>query len=194
METLELQGAKLRYHKVGNGPVIIFIPGANGTGDIFMPLAQQLKDKFTVVAVDRRGYGQSELTEPLPEEAINPDSRYRVKRDAQDIAELAKSLSDEPVYILGSSSGSIVAMDVLKEHPDVVKKIAFHEPPINTFLPDATYWQDKNAEIIDIAINEGMPQAMKLFGETLQISKLDQQYMSKPAQAENDADSKKTFR
>ncbi|MDM7864452.1 MULTISPECIES: alpha/beta fold hydrolase [Staphylococcus] len=193
METLELQGAKLRYHKVGNGPVIIFIPGANGTGDIFMPLAQQLKDKFTVVAVDRRGYGQSELTEPLPEEAINPDSRYRVKRDAQDIAELAKSLSDEPVYVLGSSSGSIVAMHVLKEHPDVVKKIAFHEPPINTFLPDATYWQDKNAEIIDIAINEGMPQAMKLFGETLQISKLDQQYMSKPAQAENDADSKKRF-
>ncbi|RIO89484.1 alpha/beta hydrolase [Staphylococcus haemolyticus] len=193
METLELQGAKLRYHKVGNGPVIIFIPGANGTGDIFMPLAQQLKDKFTVVAVDRRGYGQSELTEPLPEEAINPDSRYRVKRDAQDIAELAKSLSDEPVYVLGSSSGSIVAMHVLKEHPDVVKKIPFHEPPINTFLPDATYWQDKNAEIIDIAINEGMPQAMKLFGETLQISKLDQQYMSKPAQAENDADSKKRF-
>ncbi|MCQ9279889.1 alpha/beta fold hydrolase [Staphylococcus borealis] len=193
METLELQGAKLRYHKVGNGPVIIFIPGTNGTGDIFMPLAQQLKDKFTVVAVDRRGYGQSELTEPLPEEAINPDSRYRVKRDAQDIAELAKSLSDEPVYVFGSSSGSIVAMHVLKEHPDVVKKIAFHEPPINTFLPDATYWQDKNAEIIDIAINEGMPQAMKLFGETLQISKLDQQYMSKPAQAENDADSKKRF-
>lgn len=193
METLELQGAKLRYHKVGNGPVIIFIPGANGTGDIFMPLAQQLKDKFTVVAVDRRGYGQSELTEPLPEEAINPDSRYRVKRDAQDIAELAKSLSDDPVYVLGSSSGSIVAMHVLKEHPDVVKKIAFHEPPINTFLPDAKYWQDKNAEIIDIAINEGMPQAMKLFGETLQISKLDQQFMSKPAQAENDADSKKRF-
>lgn len=193
METLELQGAKLRYHKVGNGPVIIFIPGANGTGDIFMPLAQQLKDKFTVVAVDRRGYGQSELTEPLPEEAINPDSRYRVKRDAQDIAELAKSLSDDPVYVLGSSSGSIVAMHVLKEHPDVVKKIAFHEPPINTFLPDAKYWQDKNAEIIDIAINEGMPQAMKLFGETLQISKLVQQYMSKPAQAENDADSKKRF-
>lgn len=193
METLELQGAKLRYHKLGKGPIIIFIPGANGTGDIFMPLAQQLKDKFTVVAVDRRGYGQSELTEPLPEEAINPDSRYRVKRDAKDITELAKSLSDEPVYVLGSSSGSIVAMHVLKEYPEVVKKIAFHEPPINTFLPDAKYWQDKNAEIIDIAINEGMPQAMKLFGETLNTSKLDQQYMSKPAQAEDDAESKKRF-
>ncbi|PNZ28908.1 putative hydrolase [Staphylococcus petrasii] len=193
METLELKGAKLRYHKVGNGPVLICIPGANGTGDIYMPLAQQLKDKFTVVAVDRRGYGQSELTEPLPDEVSNPDSRYRVKRDAQDIAELAKHLSDEPVYVLGSSSGAIVAMHVLKEHSDIVKRIAFHEPPINTFLPNAKYWQDKNAEIIDIAVNEGMPQAMKLFGEILNTSQLDRQYMSKPAQAEDDAESKKRF-
>ncbi|CAC8082791.1 Esterase/Lipase [Staphylococcus aureus] len=54
METLELQGAKLRYHQVGQGPVLIFIPGANGTGNIFLPLAEQLKDHFTVVAVDRR--------------------------------------------------------------------------------------------------------------------------------------------
>lgn len=38
-----------------------------------------------------------------------------------------------------------------------------------------------------------MPQAMKLFGETLNTSKLDQQYMSKPAQAEDDAESKKRF-
>ena len=52
METLELQGAKLRYHKVGNGPLLILIPGANGTGDIYMP--KQLQEKFTVVAVDRR--------------------------------------------------------------------------------------------------------------------------------------------
>lgn len=65
MEILELQGAKLRYHQVGQGPVLIFIPGANGTGDIFLPLAEQLKDHFTVVAVDRRDYGESELTEPL---------------------------------------------------------------------------------------------------------------------------------
>ena len=43
MDTLELQGAKLRYYRVGQGPVLILIPGANGTGDIFMPLAERLK-------------------------------------------------------------------------------------------------------------------------------------------------------
>ncbi|HCY7449745.1 TPA: alpha/beta hydrolase [Staphylococcus aureus] len=184
METLELQGAKLRYHQVGQGPVLIFIPGANGTGDIFLPLAEQLKDHFTVVAVDRRDYGESELTEPLPDSASNPDSDYRVKRDAQDIAELAKSLSDEPVYILGSSSGSIVAMHVLKDYPEVVKKIAFHEPPINTFLPDSTYWKDKNDDIVHQILTEGLEKGMKTFGETLNIAPIDAKMMSQPADTE----------
>lgn len=193
MEELQLAGATLRYHKIGQGPVLILIPGANGTGDIYVPLAEQLKEHFTVVAVDRRGYGASDLTEPRPDSIANPYDDYRVKRDAQDIAELVKYLSDEPVYILGSSSGSIVAMHVLKDYPDVVKKIAFHEPPINTFLPDAKYWQDKNNEIIDIAVNDSMPAAMKVFGQILHISAIDQQYMSKPAQSSNDADNKKRY-
>ena len=38
-----------------------------------------------------------------------------------------------------------------------------------------------------------MPQAMKLFGETLQISKIRPTIHVKPAEAENDADSKKRF-
>lgn len=184
MNTIELKGAKLRYHQIGQGPVLIFIPGANGTGDIFMPLAQQLKDHFTVVAVDRRDYGESELTEPLPESAANPDDDYSVKRDAKDIAELAQSLSDEPVYILGSSSGSIVAMHVLKEHPEVVKQIAFHEPPINTFLPDSKYWKDKNDEIVNQILTEGLEKGMKTFAETLNIAPIDAKMMSQPAETE----------
>ncbi|TDL98102.1 alpha/beta hydrolase [Macrococcus brunensis] len=165
-----------------NHPVLICIPGANGTGDIYMPFAKEMAEHFTVVAVDRRGFGASTLTEPLPEEASAPDSLYRVKRDAKDIAELAKHLSDEPVYIIGSSSGAIVAMHVLKEHPEVVEKIAFHEPPINTFLPDADYWQEKNNEIVDLALTEGMPQAMKLFSETLNVAAIDAEGMKKAAE------------
>ncbi|MHD0396533.1 alpha/beta fold hydrolase [Staphylococcus simulans] len=181
METINLPGATLQYHKVGKGPVLILIPGANGTGDIFLPLAQHLANDFTVIAVDRRGYGNSSLTEPLPAEASNPDSEYRVKRDAQDIAEIAKYESeDEPVYVLGSSSGSIVAMHVLKDHPEVVKHIAFHEPPINSFLPDAQYWQAKNEDIVEVEENEGMVKAMELFFEALDVAPIDREMMSKP--------------
>lgn len=189
MYTLDLPGANLRYHKVGKGPVLILIPGANGTGDIFLPLAERLKEHFTVVAIDRRDYGKSELTKPLPEVASNPDSDYRVKRDAQDVATLAQQLSADPVYVLGSSSGAIVAMHVLKEHPDVVKEIAFHEPPINTFLPDSNYWKEKNDEIVNMALTEGLQKAMQYFGKTLNIAPLDAKSMSQPV-SENDEDQK----
>lgn len=189
MYTLDLPGANLRYHKVGKGPILILIPGANGTGDIFLPLAERLKEHFTVVAIDRRDYGKSELTKPLPEVASNPDSDYRVKRDAQDVATLAQQLSAEPVYVLGSSSGAIVAMHVLKEHPDVVKEIAFHEPPINTFLPDSNYWKEKNDEIVNMALTEGLQKAMQYFGKTLNIAPLDAKSMSQPV-SENDEDQK----
>ncbi|MFY2151981.1 alpha/beta fold hydrolase [Mammaliicoccus sciuri] len=187
MNTLKLQGANLNYYKVGEGPVLILVPGANGTGDIFLPLAEQLKDRFTVVAVDRRDYGHSELTEPLPERAQNPNDDYRVKRDAQDVAELAKHLSDEPVYILGSSSGSIVTMHVLKDYPEVVKQIAFHEPPINTFLPDSQYWKEKNDQIVEQIASEGLQKGMQTFGETLNISAIDAKDMSKPVSEDDEA-------
>ena len=192
MNTIDLQGAKLRYYQVGQGPILILIPGANGTGDIFLPLAERLKEHFTVVAIDRRDYGNSELTQSLPEEASNPNSEYRVKRDAHDVAALAQQLSEEPVYVLGSSSGAIVAMHVLKEHPEVVKEIAFHEPPINTFLPDSDYWKEKNDEIVKIALNEGLQQAMQVFGKTLNIAPLDAKSMSQPV-SENDKDQKAQY-
>ncbi|ADB67586.1 alpha/beta hydrolase [Listeria monocytogenes] len=181
MSVLNIEGAKLSYQKVGQGPILIFIPGANGTGDIFLPLAEQLKTSFSVVMVDRRGYGDSELTAAIPERASHAYDDYRVTRDAADIAALAKALSDVPVYILGSSSGSIVAMHVLKNHPEVVKKIAFHEPPINTFLPDSEMWQEANEKIVQTALTKNMAEAMQLFGETLHIAPIDAESMSKPA-------------
>ncbi|MBM0867167.1 pimeloyl-ACP methyl ester carboxylesterase [Staphylococcus auricularis] len=181
MESIELQGANVKYHKIGEGPILICIPGANGTGDIFMPLAQQLADQFTIIAVDRRGYGESELTTPLPDSVSDPHDAYRVKRDAKDIAEIAQAESDQPVYVLGSSSGAIVAMHVLKDYPEVVKRIVFHEPPINTFLPDQAYWADKNNEIVDIALNDSMPAAMEVFDKTLNIAEIDKEAMSNPS-------------
>lgn len=187
MNKLELEGATLNYYKVGQGPILILVPGANGTGDIFLPLAEHLKDNFTVVAVDRRDYGYSELTAPLPERAQKPDDDYRVKRDAKDIAELAKHLSDEPVYLLGSSSGAIVTMHVLKDYPEVIQQIAFHEPPINTFLPDSKYWKDKNDEIVEQVLTEGLQVGMKTFGETLNISAIDEKSMAQPVSEDEKA-------
>ncbi|KRM58771.1 hypothetical protein C5L31_000564 [Secundilactobacillus malefermentans] len=182
MSYLNRDGAKLYYETVGEGPVFIFIPGANGTGNIFAGAAKLMQEHFKVVMFDRRGYGKSELTKPLPDEASEIDSTYRLKTDASDVAALAKELSpDEPVYITGSSSGSIVAMETLQDYPEVVKQIAFHEPPINSFLPNAKEDQASNNAIVKAAFEQDMGVAMKEFGKFMRISPIDAKMMSKPA-------------
>lgn len=181
MSRLQVNGANLHYETVGQGPVLLFIPGANGTGDIYTGTAKFLQSRYTVVTYDRRGYGQSELTSTLPEDAHNPHSTYRLETDANDVAALAKHLSDEPIYILGSSSGAIVAMETLQDHPDIVKKIAFHEPPINTFLADSAEWAAMNDKIVETFQTEGMAAAMKLFAEAMHTVPMDTQMMAKPA-------------
>ncbi|ASK64015.1 alpha/beta hydrolase [Virgibacillus phasianinus] len=188
MSYLNVHGANLHYETVGQGPVLILIPGANGTGDIFAEAARFLQDKYTVVTFDRRGFSNSGLTESLPEDAKNPHSIYRLEMDASDVAALAKHLSNAPVYILGSSSGAIVAMETLQDYPNLVRKVALHEPPINTFLADSLYWQTKNAEIVELFQTEGMQAAMELFGETLHIAPIDAQMMAKPAITNENAD------
>ncbi|WP_257593756.1 hypothetical protein [Lactiplantibacillus plantarum] len=35
MSILKTTGANISYTAIGNGPILILIPGANGTGDIF---------------------------------------------------------------------------------------------------------------------------------------------------------------
>ncbi|MFE7083638.1 alpha/beta hydrolase [Priestia megaterium] len=181
MSYLNVHGANLYYETVGQGPVLILIPGANGTGDIFAGVAKFLQDKYTVVTYDRRGYVHSELTASLPEDAKNPNSTYRLETDANDVAALAKHLSNEPVYILGSSSGAIVALETLQDHPDIVKKVAFHEPPIHTFLANSSEWETKNNKVVKTSQEKGMASAMKLFFDDLHAAPMDAQMMAKPA-------------
>lgn len=178
MNTLELNGANINYNIEGKGPLLILIPGANGTGDIFERFVEQLKHQFSVVTYDRRGYSKSNFTEPLPERAKNAYDDYRIKRDVKDIVELSKYLADESIYVLGTSSGAIVAMHLLKDYPEIINKIAFHEPPINTFLPDATYWKEKNEDIVDDIFNKGLEEGMKTFSKKNNASSEDMETAS----------------
>ncbi|MTV81475.1 alpha/beta fold hydrolase [Secundilactobacillus folii] len=190
MSKLTRNGAILDYQVTGEGPVLILIPGANGTGNIFQQAVQFLKHKFTVVTFDRRGYGQSKLTEPLPDEVTDTNSRYRLKTDAGDVAALAKLVSPNArVDIMGTSSGAIVAMETLQDHPEIVNQITFHEPPINSFMPSAKKDQADNEKIVETAFNKSIVAGMQLFGQIMNISPLDAKAMnSRPAVVNSDSD------
>src|SRR3954463_3957174 len=60
-------GTKIGYSTIGSGPVIVLVDGAlcwRASGPAG-PLAEQLKDQFTVYTYDRRGRGESGDTKPF---------------------------------------------------------------------------------------------------------------------------------
>ncbi|AEV95838.1 alpha/beta fold hydrolase [Pediococcus claussenii] len=177
MSFLTVNGAKLSYNVIGKGPALIFVPGANGTGDIFRKTAELLKDTFTVITYDRRDYGLSQLTVPLPVEAKNPNSTYRIKKDADDVAALVNEVAKEPAYILGSSSGSIVVMETLQDHPEVFKRVLLHESPITVFIDAKKQAQMNNNKIAELAGQGNMKKAMENFAKDMHIGELDRQMM-----------------
>jgi pimeloyl-ACP methyl ester carboxylesterase len=128
--TLAVPGARL-YHEVrGGGPVLLLIPGGNGDAGPYQRAATELAARFTVVTYDRRGYSRSPLDGP-------PEDGERLGTDVDDALRLLDRFADGPAVVFGSSSGAIVALDLVSRRPASVRRLVAHEPPAVTILPDA---------------------------------------------------------
>lgn len=129
MPFLELKSAKLHYDTFGSGPPLLLIPGADGRGSVFHNVAKHLSLHFTVVCYDRRGFSQSHLLGAQ-------DLTNRLSIDADDASSLVAHLFSEPAYVFGTSSGAIVATQLLIQHPERVHTLVAHEPPAFALLPE----------------------------------------------------------
>ncbi|WP_201298159.1 alpha/beta fold hydrolase [Nocardia sp. CY41] len=153
-QTLAVPGATLYYEQRGAGPLLLLIPGGNGDAGTFDAIAERLADRYTVVSYDRRGFTRSPL-DGLPDD--------RVVTDAVDAAALITHLTDQPAHVLGSSSGAIVALELLRTRPELVRTLVAHEPPLATLLPDAEKWLAFLDGVHERSKTEGTPAAMAEF-------------------------------
>src|SRR5215467_4618751 len=110
-------GTLIAYEQTGAGPVVILISAALADRDGARRLARQLASHFTVVNYDRRGRGKSSNTEP-----------YAVEREIEDLEALVNPAS-QPVFLFGSSSGAVLALDAGSRFGARVKKLFLYEPP-----------------------------------------------------------------
>jgi len=156
MSTLKVPGANLYYEVSGEGPLLIMIPGAAGTGEVFGPLVEPLAERYQVVTYDRRGFSRSELDGPQ-------DYGHRLDTDADDVRRLITKLTDKPAIVFGSSSGATVALEVLIRCPERVDIVIPHEPPVVNLLPDAAKWIAFFDEVYDTYRQSGVTRAMHQF-------------------------------
>ncbi|HEV7627239.1 MAG TPA: alpha/beta hydrolase, partial [Streptomyces sp.] len=127
--TLKVPGATLHYERRGSGPVLLLIPGGAADAGVYEGMAPHLATQYTVVSYDPRGLSRSPLEEPLR------DQRVEVWSD--DAHRLLSVLSpDRDAFVFGSSSGAIVALDLLARHPGQLSRVVAHEPPLVELLDD----------------------------------------------------------
>jgi pimeloyl-ACP methyl ester carboxylesterase len=127
-------GTAIGYEQTGAGPVVILVSAALADRDGTRPLAKQLAFSFTVVNYDRRGRGKSTNTQP-----------YAVEREVEDLEALVNA-SSGPVFLFGSSSGSVLALDAASQLGAKVRKLFMYEPP---FIVDGS-----RPPIPDAVLNE----------------------------------------
>ena len=116
-------GTQIGYSVVGGGPAIVLVDGAmcwRASGPA-TPLAEQLKDSFTVYTYDRRGRGESGDTKP-----------FAVEREVEDLAAVIEAAGGRAaIYAISSGVGlALAAADRLG--PDKVTKMVLYEFPIFT--------------------------------------------------------------
>jgi acetyltransferase/esterase len=160
---LKVPGATLHYEVRGSGPILLLIPGGNGDAGPYGPLSRLMADRFTVVAYDRRGFSRSPLDDPkdVPED--------RLAIDVADIIALLDQFGSAPAYVFGSSSGAIVGLEVLARHPERVRVIVAHEPPLISALPDADEVFAFFDEVYATGQRDGVDAAMAQFSDRVGI-------------------------
>ncbi len=164
MPILQVPGADLYYESVGSGPLFLCISGAKGSKEDWDGLASQLQSHFTVVSYDRRGHSRSYLSP-----TTGQDYSCRLSTDADDAARLIEHLSPsgEPATVIGSSSGAIVALELLSRHANVVRTLIPHEPPALKLLPNFSELSAKQQKIYDVYRAQGIPPALEVFAEAI---------------------------
>jgi pimeloyl-ACP methyl ester carboxylesterase len=152
---LEVPGARLRYEVSGAGPVLLLIPGAAADAAAFAGIAPRLRNRFTVVAYDPQGTCRS------PQ--LGPPSDITVQMQADDAHRLLTEVGLGPATVFGSSAGAVTGLELVARHPEQVRCLVAHEPPVTQLLPDAAQHQAGAAELHVLHRDKGVGAALARF-------------------------------
>jgi pimeloyl-ACP methyl ester carboxylesterase len=142
-QTLEVPGATLTYDIRSNEsttePPLMLIGSPMGAAG-FGTLSGFFPDR-TIVTYDPRGAERSVKADPSSQS--NPDQH------ADDLHRVIEAVGLGPVDLFASSGGATNALALVAKHPEDVRTVVAHEPPLATVLPDS-----ENAKAAARAIRE----------------------------------------
>ena len=109
-------GTTIAFDRSGEGPPLVLVGGALSDRSAAGSLTEALAPRFTVIAYDRRGRGDSGDTAP-----------YAVEREIEDLEALVAEAGGS-AFVFGHSSGAALALEATARGLPVTK-LALYEPP-----------------------------------------------------------------
>lgn len=100
------------YNVEGSGPLLIYIAGLDGTGQLFFKQAKSLANSHCVVTFRSRD-----------------DGRFTYEDLSNDLAAIIRDLGEEPATIVGESFGGTVALSFALAHPNMIRRLVI----VNSF-------------------------------------------------------------
>ena len=121
-------GTKLHVRVGGTGPAVVLLHGYGETGDMWVPLANDLERDRTVIVPDLRGMGLS----------AKPASGYDKKTQGHDVAGILDALKIERVALVTHDIGNMVGYAFAAQYRNRVTCFVVIDAP----LPGVGPWEE----------------------------------------------------
>jgi pimeloyl-ACP methyl ester carboxylesterase len=125
--TADVAGVKLHYLTAGHGAPLLLLHGYAETSRMWRPLMPSLAERFTVIAPDLPGIGDSAI----------PADGLDMKAAAVRIHALMASLGFQKAEVVGHDIGLMVAYAYAATYPDETTKLVV----MDAFLPGVDGWE-----------------------------------------------------
>src|SRR5207253_7350907 len=126
-KSVPVDGGTVAVTVGGSGPPIVLIHGYAESSRMWKPLARELAPRFTVIAPDLPGFGQSSI----------PKTGLEMKTAAERLHAAINALGYTKVRVVGHDIGLMVAYAYAAMYPQEVEKLAL----MDAFLPGVGGWE-----------------------------------------------------
>ncbi len=117
---LDVDGGRIHYLDIGQGPTIVMIHGLGGqVGHFTYALADRLSRDFRLVLIERPGSGYS---------TRGPGASARLRAQGDTIAKAIRMLNLQKPLLVGHSMGGAVSLAIALDHPDIGGGLALVAP------------------------------------------------------------------
>ena len=110
---ITLNGERVAYRIAGKGPVLLLVHGMAGSSETWCHVMPALAKRFTVVAPDLLGQGESD----------KPRGDYSLGAHANLLRDLLDALGHSRATIIGQSLGGGVAMQFAYQFPERCERL-----------------------------------------------------------------------